>query len=133
VSRADIEVLRRAYEAFNRRDLDALTGFFDPEAYWVPSPSVWGAGKTYHGHEGLAELLAELASDWRAFESRPEEFREVGDLILVLGRVHAVPAEGDREIDSPTAWIWEMRNGKALLLQAYADPAKAFEALGLNE
>jgi hypothetical protein len=131
VSQADVEALRLAYEAFNRRDLDELTRFFDPDSYWVPSPSVWGAGKTYHGHEGLAELLRDLGSEWRVFQSHPEEFREVGDHILVLGRVHAQRAPDGREFDSPTAWIWEMRDGRALRLQAYADPAKALEALGL--
>ena len=133
MTEADIEALRDAYEAFNARDLDRLTGFFDPDAYWVPTASVWGVGKTYHGHEGLAELLRDLASDWRLFESYPEDFREVGDHILVLGRVRARRAADEHEFDSPTAWIWEMRDGRALRLQAYSDPAKALEALGLPE
>lgn len=132
MSQSDIEALRQAYEAFNRRDLDALRTFFDPDAHWVPAPSVWGAGKTYHGHEGLAELLRDMDVDWGEFRSQPEEFREVGDLILVLGSVHARPADADRAIDSPTAWIWEMRDGKAFLLQAYNDPAAALDALGLE-
>ena len=132
MSSADIETLRQAYEAFNRRDLEHLTEFFDPDAYWVPSASVWGAGKTYHGHAGLAELLRDLAADWQVFESHPEEFREVGDHILVLGRIHARRAADGRELDSPAGWIWEMRDGRALRLQAYADPAKALEALGLG-
>ena len=133
MSDADIEVLRHAYEAFNRRDLDALTRFFDPDAYWVPSSSLWGSGKTYHGHDGLAELLQDLAADWDRFDTQPRQFREVGDHILVLGTVHARRLNDQRDFNSPTAWIWEMRSGKALRLQAYTDPAKALEALGLKE
>jgi ketosteroid isomerase-like protein len=31
------------------------------------------------------------------------------------------------------AWIWQMREGKALLLQAYSDPQQALDALGLSD
>jgi ketosteroid isomerase-like protein len=74
-----------------------------------------------------------LERDWQEFQSLPQEFREVGDLILVLGYVRAIPKDGGREIRSPTAWIWEMRDGKALRLQAYTDPRRALEALGIGE
>jgi ketosteroid isomerase-like protein len=131
MSERDLEVLRLAYDAFNRRDLQALLEFFDPGAHWVPSSSVWGAGTAYHGHEGVERLLADLAANWDRFEADPQEFREVGDLILVTGRVHALAKGGAREIDSATAWVWQMREGKALLLQAYADAQQARDALGL--
>jgi ketosteroid isomerase-like protein len=133
MSESDLDLLRRGYEAFNRRDVEGLLTFFDPDATWIPSPSAWGAGRTYHGHEGVARLLEELERDWQEFQSIPEEFRQVGDLILVLGQVRATPKNGGREIRSPTAWIWEMRNGKALRLQAYTDPRRALEALGVPE
>lgn len=129
----DIEVLRRAYEAFNSRDLAALLEFFDPDSHWVPSSSAWGAGTVYQGHEGVRRLLDDLASDWERFEAAPEDYRDLGDLILVTGRVRAVSKDGGREIDSPTAWVWEMRDGKALRLQAYTDPQAARDALGLRD
>ena len=133
MSEAEFDVLRRAYEAFNRRDREALVEFFDPEAVWIPSSSAWGAGTAYRGHEGVRRLLDDVARDWQEFESEPREFRQVGEHILVLGRVRAVPRRGGREIHSDTAWIWEMRDGKGLRLQAYTDPARAMEALGLRE
>jgi ketosteroid isomerase-like protein len=133
VSGSDVDSLRRGYEAFNRRDTDGLLGFFDPDATWIPSSSAWGAGRAYRGHEGVARLFEDLERDWQEFEALPHEFRQVGDLILVLGRVRAIPKGGGEEIRSPTAWIWEMRGGKALRLQAYTDPRRALEALGVGE
>jgi ketosteroid isomerase-like protein len=133
MSASDLDSLRRGYEAFNRRDIEGLLTLFDPDATWIPSASAWGAGTTYHGHEGVVRLFEELERDWEEFQSLPQEFREVGDWILVLGDVVAIPKGGGKEIRSPTAWIWEMRDGKALLLQAYTDPRRALEALGLEE
>jgi hypothetical protein len=133
VSGRDVDSLRRGYEAFNRRDMKALLAFFDPDATWIPSSSAWGAGRTYRGHEGVAQLFEDVERDWEEFEAHPQEFRQVGDLILVLGRVHAIPKGGGREIRAPTAWIWEMRDGKGLRLQAYTDPRRALEALGVRE
>jgi ketosteroid isomerase-like protein len=129
----DVDSLRRGYEAFNRRDIDGLLAFFDSDATWIPSPSAWSAGRVYHGHEGVVRLLEDLERDWQEFESLPEDFRQVGDLILVLGHVRAIPKDGGPEIRSPTAWIWEMRDGKALRLQAYTDPRRALDALGVLE
>jgi uncharacterized protein len=133
VSEADFEVLRRGYQAFNRRDLDGLVAFFDPDAVWIPTSSAWGAGNAYQGHEGVGRLLEDLARDWQEFEAEPQEFRQVGDLILVLGSVRAVPKGGGSEIHLATGWIWEMRDGRALRLQAYTDPGRALEALGLAD
>jgi uncharacterized protein len=133
VAERDIEILRRAYKAFNRRDLEAMLEFFDADSHWVPSSSAWGEGTIYRGHDGVRQLLDDLASDWERFEVEPEEYRDLGDLIFVTGRVRAVPKGGGREIDSPTAWVWEMREGKALRLQAYTDPQAARDALGLGE
>jgi uncharacterized protein len=133
VSKSDLDVLRRGYEAFNRRDLEGLLEFFDRDSTWIPSPSAWGAGRVYQGHEGVAQLLADMELEWQEFEAVPEEFRQVGDFVLALGYVRAVPNGGDHEIRSATAWIWEMRDGKCLRLQAYTDPARALEALGLKE
>jgi ketosteroid isomerase-like protein len=132
MSERDVELLRQAYQAFNRRDLGALLDFFDPDAYWVPAPSAWRNGYAYHGPEGVRQLLTDLAADWDEFSAEPEEFREIDDLIFVSGRVHAVTKGGGEKIDSPTAWVWEMRNGKAIRLQAYTDPQKAREALGVG-
>jgi uncharacterized protein len=133
MSQADLDALRDGYEAFNRRDLDGLIEFFDADSSWIPSSSVWGAGGAYHGHEGVAQLLADLERDWERFEALPREFREIDDLILVLGQVEAVAKGGGRQVASQTAWIWQMRDGKALLLQAYSDPEQALAALALSE
>src|SRR5436190_4616360 len=133
MSQADLDALRDGYEAFNRRDLDGLVRFFDPDSSWIPSSSVWGAGGAYHGHAGVAQLLDDLDRDWERFEAQPREFREIDDLILVLGQVNAVAKGGGQPVASETAWIWQMREGKALLRQAYSDPRQALDALGLQE
>ena len=133
MSESDIDSLRRGYEAFNRRDLEGLLAFFHADATWIPSYSAWGEGRVYHGHEGVGRLFEDMERDWQEFQSEPEEFRQVGDWILVLGYVRAIPKEGGREIRSPTAWIWEMHDGKAKRLQAYTDPRRALEALGISE
>jgi ketosteroid isomerase-like protein len=133
MAQADIDMLRSGYEAFNRRDIESLLTFFDPDATWIPSSSAWGAGRAYHGHEGVVRLFEDLERDWQEFESIPQEFKKVGDFILVVGDVRAIPRDGGGEIRSPTAWIWEMRGGKALRLQAYTDPRRALEALGIGE
>jgi ketosteroid isomerase-like protein len=129
-SESDVAVLRSAYAAFNERDAEAFVACFDADAYWLPTVGAWGEGRHYQGHGGVRQVLVDVVNDWREFVAEPTEFRQVGDLTLVLGRVRAVSHAG-RSIDAPAAWVWEMRDGKVLRLQAYSDPAQAREALGV--
>ena len=51
MSQENVELARRAYDAFNRRDLDAFLAIADEE---VEAESRLGAVEGgYHGHEGL--------------------------------------------------------------------------------
>jgi ketosteroid isomerase-like protein len=132
VSDADVATLKAAYQAFNDRDAGRLAEFFDPEAMWLPAMDVWAAGTVYRGRAGIASVIEDVERDWDVFVAEPQEFREVGDLLLVTGRVRARTKGGEREIDRETAWIWEMRDGLALRLQTYADPRRAEESLGVQ-
>jgi ketosteroid isomerase-like protein len=47
--------------------------------------------------------------------------------------MHARGAESGAEIESPWAWLVRSRNGKAVSIRAFTDPAKAIEAAGASE
>src|SRR5271167_594476 len=67
-----VEVVRRATEAANRRDLDAALGYFAPDA-------VWG-GRELGDFEGLATIRG-FWEDWvGAYEELEIELEEVVDL-----------------------------------------------------
>jgi ketosteroid isomerase-like protein len=53
MSQENVEVVRRAYAAFNRGDLDAVVANVAPDAEYVTSGAIPGSGSVYRGREGL--------------------------------------------------------------------------------
>ena len=127
-------LVRRAFDAFNRRDAEALLGCFHPDLEWRPAISPGGMeGRTYSGHDGLLEWLAEVSESWETFEVRGVSFRPVGETVVVLGYHHARGRASGVEIDRELAQVWEIEGGKALRATAYATQAEALEAAGLSK
>ncbi len=130
----NLELVRRAFDAFNRRDADALLDCFHAESEWRPAISPGGMeGRTYNGHDGLREWLAEVAESWETFEARDFSARPAGETVVVLGYIHARGRASGVEIDRELAQVWEMEDGKALRATAYATHTEALEAAGLSE
>ena len=72
------DIVRRAFEAFSRRDLSALLAIADPDIEFMPATArVAGRGEPYRGHEGLRTYFADVARVWQELRSEPAEFIEV--------------------------------------------------------
>jgi len=128
---ANVALVRRAFEAFDRRDLDALTELTDPEVeLFAPTAELANQGRCYRGHEGIARYLHDVERTWARLEVIPEKFREVGNHVVCLGHALASARDG-LEVDSPTAWVWEVCAGKLRWGCVYADPGETFMGLSL--
>jgi ketosteroid isomerase-like protein len=137
MSQENVELARRAFEAFNRTYAEGtpdLFEFLDPDVEWVPIMAIL-EGTTYQSHEGVRRWIEDVKRDWTAFEPRPEEFRDLGeDRVLVLGSWRARGRGGDALVDiRQAAWLLQFRKGKVLRLQTFTERNKALEAAGLSE
>ena len=101
MSRENVEIMRRILNATNRRDPEAMLPYADPEIE-VRSPIIGGAeGNTYRGHQGVRDWMAETDAAFEELRFDPEEFRDLGDDVLLIGRLHARGRESGVEIESP--------------------------------
>lgn len=124
------ELVRQAYQAFSKRDLDALREIADPriEIHTVTG-MVAGRSEPYRGEDGLIEYLRDVGEMWDEIELLPTDFHELSDSrLVVFGRVRA-----RRElavIDAPNAWLWEVGEGRIRSARVFGDPQSARELLG---
>jgi ketosteroid isomerase-like protein len=133
MSEADFEVIRQAWAGFSRGDVAGLLENLDPDIEVVP----FGAkmeGKLYRGHQGVQDWWQhEILANWEVFETLPEEFRRVGDRILVFGRWVARGKTSGVDLQVPATWIVDMREGKIARWQTYTDRGEALAALRLRD
>ena len=133
MSKENVDLVRRAVEAFPGGDVEEMLSYMDPELEWH-SAIVGGAeGNVYRGHEGFRAWYADSFASFEELSNEWEEFRDLGDRVLALGRVKARGRESGVELDSPMGWVCSVRRGKVVKAEGFLSREKALEAAGLDE
>lgn len=121
------ELVERLFDAFNRRDAEEITELCHErmEFYAVTAEEV-GRSNPYVGVAGLNAYLDDVAKVWEELLITPTDVEGSAQMVLVRGRVYLRSrALGIR--DMPTAWIWELEEGRFVRGQVFIDPAEAIE------
>ncbi len=104
---ANIDLLKRAYAAFNRRDLDAALATMTPEVTWPNGME----GGTVHGHEGVRNYWTR---QWGMIDPHvdPVTFEQENDGRIVI-RVHQVVKEltGKLLMDRMVEHVYTLKDG----------------------
>jgi ketosteroid isomerase-like protein len=124
------DIVRKAFDAFSRRDAAALIALSDPDiVFRPPTGRLAGRDEPYRGHEGLRAYLADVGRVWQELRSEPDEYVELGDRVLCTGRVYAWGV--GRVVDAPAGWVWRLRDGRLIEGTVYETRRAAYEATGL--
>ena len=128
----DVEILRRSFEVWNSGDLEQLIDMMHPDLEFVPLRSQLD-GSVYRGPEGMRQFAADMADEWEYQRIVSDEFRQVGQAILMLGRFNARARGSGMEIEFPCGWVGRLTDGKVSYLRTYSNAREALEAVGLSE
>src|SRR5688572_28448336 len=87
MSQQDVEVMRRAYDAFNRQDIPAVLAAFDPEIEWIAPGGGRAPAGTFRGTQRVADdVFATIPQNFDAFGAEPAQFIDAGDDVVVVGQ-----------------------------------------------
>jgi ketosteroid isomerase-like protein len=132
MSASDVEVVRSMLLAYRAGNIDAVIEAADPDIEVRPAVVGGPEGIVYRGPEGVRAFFVDIAAAWERFEIEAEEFRDLGDTVLVLGSSSLVARDG-MTLDAKTGWVFGMRNGKIARFDSYLSRGEAFVAVGLPE
>lgn len=133
MSQQNVEIAKRGVDAFNRRDIDEFAETFTADYEWVGAFLGVVEGGSHRGREGLARYFSEAEETWSELNVSGEEFHDLGDRVLVLGRMEGQGRTSGVRVDTPYTMIVEFREGKVSRSRAYLDHAEALRAAGLAE
>jgi ketosteroid isomerase-like protein len=124
VGSENVELIKRAFDAFRRGELTELVEIVDPEIEWHEP-----AGAVRRGH---AELLASWQAydgKWKRFEVEPRRLLDAGDHVVVTGLFHARARDTGTEVEIPFAHVYRLRDGRVVEGQEYVDTLGEHRAL----
>jgi ketosteroid isomerase-like protein len=133
MSRGNVEIAKRVIDAFNRRNLDAYDDLFTPDFEWFPAFPGTVEGDGYLGREGTERYLEEISDTWGEFRAIAEEYRDLGDRVLLLGRFEGRGKGSGVPVDAQLGTLYDFRDGKMLRSRVYLDHGEALRAAGLSE
>ena len=132
MSQENVEIVRRAYQALNLGDIDALLALCDVGFRLDMSDRVLNPA-VYEGHDGIRRFYAEVREVWASYTWEPEDLVESDDNVVALLRATGTGAGSGIEMGQRTAMIWTVRNDRATSLRFYRDRQAALEAAGISE
>jgi ketosteroid isomerase-like protein len=121
-------LLEQLRDAYNERDADAWVAVWNPDAEWHPFLTAREEGDPgYHGHNGLHAWFEDVAEILEESRVQLDEFTQVGDRLLVLGRMTARRRGGD-EVENEVAWVIEPKGERFQRGWAYSSHEEAERA-----
>ena len=131
MSQENVELVYRAVDALNRRDLDAFLALMDDDVEAAPQLAAVEGG--YHGLDGVRRWWENLHDGFPDFTIEVVEVRDLGDLTVTAAHARGHGAGSDTPFEQ-TLWISaEARHEKVVRWSTHRTEAEALEAVGLSE
>jgi ketosteroid isomerase-like protein len=133
MSEENVELVRQAYEAWNRGDLDWLLDHITPDYEWRTAQLFPDTDAVYRGREGFRQFWNTFREPWETVLIEVERIEPIGDdRVLALLRFHGRGRDGV-EVKVEYANLLTIENGVASENVGFADWQQALEAAGLSE
>jgi len=128
----NVELVRRSFEAMSAWDVDALLRLYDPDVEYLPLTGTRVESGGYRGHEGVRAYFAEARELWDVMVPEGEEYRDLGDRVLVAGRCRVRGRASGAESHPACAWVIRVRDGRIVSHRTCATYEEALEAASVE-
>jgi ketosteroid isomerase-like protein len=119
MSQENLEAARQLIQAFNRRDLAAMTSRFDAEIEWKPGGPAAVERALYRGRDEVSDGFLATWEAWEVFRLEEQEVRDLADSILWLGRAQLRGGASHVELDQEFAVRFLMDRGKIARIEGF--------------
>jgi ketosteroid isomerase-like protein len=140
MSQENVEIVRNAFEviygptgASERRDRTRAAELLDPNVEVHGTIGGLWEGRVARGFSEMVNSFeAEDLGAWQERQLHPQRFLHVNDLVVVLMHEYRRGRGSGIEVESDTAVVFTVREGRVIRIQPYMDQAEALEAAGLS-
>ncbi|MGH2992133.1 MAG: nuclear transport factor 2 family protein [Solirubrobacterales bacterium] len=133
MSQENVEIVRAAFDAYNRGDVGAAFKDAAPDFELDMSRAVgFNIDRDVYDLAQFRRLLAEFAGSWESFRLGADEFIDAGEHVVTPFTNRARGRDGI-ELQARGAWVWTIRDRAIVRGCLYQEREEALEAAGLGE
>ncbi len=128
MSQENVDLIREIYEGWLRGE----TGLdrFDPEIAMFESTTLPGAASAV-GIDAVERYIESFARYWDEIRFEAQEYIDFGEQVVVIARLKGRGKTSGATVERTWAYVWTVREGKALRMDGYASRSEALEAVGV--
>lgn len=127
----DVDVVRRAYQAYSRGDLVAAGSAYSEDTVWDVSRFRPDEG-IHRGLDELARYLVSWRETWEEHEFALESVIDAGGAVVVVIRESGRGKSSGVPVTIRYGQVIRLSHGKIAETIVYRDPQDAFDAAGLS-
>lgn len=125
MSKENVEIIRKLFEAVEKRDAAGVFGVYDENIVIREAPSLPYGGE-FRGAEEAMKHAQGYRKIWDNLQTSAEqkmgaEILDAGDYVVVLWRQRAI--RNGQNLDLSAASIYKLRNGKVVGSEMFQDTA----------
>ena len=134
MSQENVELVRRAFQAFAERGFDAMAEFWDPDIDWRAAEGAIDDVGEMHGQVAVRRYMEDWIDTFDDYGVVVEQLRDVGDdRVLSIQRVKGRAKLSGAETVLRYAVVSTVRDGKIVRAREYLSVEEALKAVGLEE
>jgi ketosteroid isomerase-like protein len=134
MSQENVEAFKRAIDATNSGDVEAVLKAVHPAVEWhaFMEELLGGAGRVYSGHGGVREFFRDFSEHFDKLHWEYPDIRDLGDRVLAIGTFRARGRGSGAEVETPLGVLVDFENGIATRVWSTGDPGEVLKAAGLS-
>ena len=130
---SNVRTVQALYDAFARRDADAIRRLFDPKIEWVQNAGFPNGGRHVGADTVLNEVFARFRTEWSSWGAVVTEWLDAGDMVVALGEYRGTHKTTGRSMTAAFAHVYDVRDGRITRFRQYTDTAVIRDAMSRSE
>ena len=132
MSRENVEIVRSAFDAWLRGDIESMLRLVDPDIT-VEQPAEMPDAMTRRGRAGVMDAIAAWPEQWDDYQIEIVHIAEADDHVAVKTHQRGRGKGSGVEVEGEIWFVFGFRNGKVTEWRMFGDEREALEAVGLSE
>jgi ketosteroid isomerase-like protein len=132
MSQENVQVVRRMWEMFSAGDAEGVASLVSLDVDCFPARGEL-TPKRFRGREAFLSYAKDWMAGFSEYALEAGEFHDVGDCVIVVGRVVGRGRGSGAEVSADDAWLYRLKDGLVIEYRECGTKERALDAAGLSE